>query len=111
MKRANKLFAGIWFLSLSAFADVPNSLQGEVALVETTDATLSIQNFSNNEIKVDIYGDLLVLPPASGVTYECLGYAYLELQLIGVEHDFFEVPCQSRVQIQESFSYNDSTGG
>ncbi|MCG7496660.1 hypothetical protein MHO82_07280 [Vibrio sp. Of7-15] len=70
----------------------------------TEEKALSIQNIADTEVKIDIYGDEFTLPPMSGLTYECVGYTSLEIQLKGMVHDYFEVPCNSQVTFNETFS-------
>lgn len=71
---------------------------------------LSIQNISDETIKIDIYGEELTLEPVTGVRFECSGYEFLELQFSNLSHDYFEVPCASLVKINESFKLDVDQG-
>jgi len=65
---------------------------------------LSFQNFSNDIIEIDVYGQNITLKKNSGAYVECDGNDQLELKFSGLSHNYFEVPCKSIVTILESFS-------
>ncbi len=75
-----------------------------INLFETNSATLSIQNLSNEMIELDIYGEALELAPTSGLLLNCSGYSYLDVQVKHNDHDYFEVPCNSHLVFNDSFS-------
>lgn len=66
--------------------------------------TLAIQNFSNEVVEIDIHGKIFNLAPASGAQFNCSGYKQLELLIRHNDHEYFQVPCNSRVVISESFT-------
>lgn len=82
-----------------------NSMPIEGVTVSLTEyQTLSVQNHSMHEVKIDIYGDEFSLIPASGLTFECAGYPSLEILVQGMVHDYFEVPCKSRLVFGDTFN-------
>ncbi|HBC3483073.1 hypothetical protein [Vibrio alginolyticus] len=92
------------FLSAAVIAgDNITPIQG-VTVQQTQISNLSIQNHSENLVQVDIYGDEFTLGANSGVLYECAGYSHLEVQVKGIVHDYFEVPCSSQVIFTELFN-------
>ena len=103
MKFGSKIALIIGLTSSIVFASEYNSPLDNVAVFDSELDTLSIQNFSSEKVEIDIYGELVDLPPASGVRFECENYENLELQIMGNNHDYFEVPCKSRVEFTESF--------
>lgn len=102
------LFFGL--LSSAVMASEPLSLIQNIDTFKTELSTLSIQNISSEKIEIDIYGETVSLLPASGIKFECSGYENIALQIKNNDHDFFEVPCQSRVVINESFKNQYSNG-
>lgn len=66
---------------------------------------LSVQNLSNEEVEIEIYDKELVLPPDSGIQFECAGYENLVLLVKYNLHGHFEIPCQSRVVIDTAFEH------
>ncbi len=90
-------------LSTTALAGDLESPIENVDVFKTEDTTLSVQNLSFEDVEIDIYGEEFTLKPLSGLTYDCAGYTNLELQFKNNLHEYFEVPCQSRVVINEAF--------
>ncbi|MGF1878437.1 hypothetical protein L4D77_24520 [Photobacterium frigidiphilum] len=102
-----KLSRMAWVLGIisSCVFASENSMPIDGVTVSLTEyPTLSVQNRSKNVVQIDIYGDEFSLLPASGLTFECAGYPYLEIQVQGMVHDYFEVPCQSRIVFGDTFN-------
>lgn len=99
------LFLGL--VSSYSFAMNSTSVMKEVTISNTDNSVLSIQNLSSTELLIDIYGKEFTIEPASGLSFECEGYSDLEIQLKNVVHDYFEVPCKSRVVFGENFNAQD----
>jgi hypothetical protein len=96
-----------WMLGVVSTCVIANESSmpiNDVTVSLTDYQTLSVQNLSKEKVQIDIYGNEFSLPPASGLTFECAGYPYLEIQVKGMVHDYFEVPCQSRVVFGETFN-------
>ena len=110
MKISSKSVLILGLLSSAVVANEYHSPVENVEVYKTELSTLSIHNLSHEKIEIDLYGETVNLPPASGVQFECLGYSNLELQIKNNDHEFFEVPCSSRVVFTESF-YNQYTQG
>ena len=104
MKFSSKLALILGLLSTVVLARGYNSPVENVEVYKTELSTLSIQNFSSEKIKIDIYGENFNLDPASGVNFECSGYEKLGLQIQSNDYEYFEVPCKSRVVLTESFT-------
>ena len=104
MKRFSKSMLVLCLLSPTVFSTEYLSPVQNIQVTLTDSAALSIQNFSSEQVVFDIYGETIKLVPASGIQFECLGYETLELQIKNIDHDYFEIPCQSRVVIGESFT-------
>ncbi|CAI89300.1 MULTISPECIES: hypothetical protein [Pseudoalteromonas] len=96
------LAAGLLFSALANAGDLPSPIKN-VDVYHTDSNYLSIQNLSIDTVKIDIYGEIFTVLPASGVSFECNSYYSLELLFKNNVHDFFEVPCQSRVVINERY--------
>ncbi|GAD80762.1 hypothetical protein [Vibrio ezurae] len=110
MKFTGKVAFIFAVISCAAFAnDIEAPLDG-VEVVTTQLPTLSIQNISNETVAIDIYGETLKLAPTSGIQYECKGYHDLELRVLNNDHDYFEVPCQSKVVFTELFKNQRQQG-
>jgi len=103
MKLIQKLTLILGFVSSAAFAVEYKSPLEHVKVLSTELQTLSIQNLSSETLKINIYGEHLTLPPASGSQIDCKSHHNLELQIINNNQDYFEVPCQSRVIFTELF--------
>lgn len=110
MKLSSKLALTLGLLSSAVIANEYSSQVENVEVYKTELLTLSIQNFSNEKIEVDLYGETFNLTPASGVQFECSGYDNLELQIKNNDHEYFEVPCNSRVVFTESFTNQYAQG-
>ncbi|MHA2937055.1 hypothetical protein ACXJY6_02045 [Vibrio sp. RC27] len=110
MKLSSKLALTLGLLSSTVIASEYNSPVDNVEVYKTKLSTLSIQNLSNEKIEIDLYGETFNLTPASGIKFECSGYESLELQIKNNDHDYFEVPCKSRVVITESFTNQYAQG-
>ncbi len=105
MRLSNKITLCLGIISLSAFANAADDLLLKNIEINDTDVNiLSIQNLSKEHIEIDIYGTILSLSPISGVNFDCVNNAYLELQVKNNNHDYFEVQCQSRVIFTENFT-------
>ena len=89
--------------AFAASKDNITALDG-VTLSLIEEQTLSIQNSASETVKIDIHGDEFSLMPASGLTLDCGGYSFFEIKIQGLDHDYFEVPCQSRVVFNETFN-------
>lgn len=96
------IIAGLFSFNVAVAEEIITPIPN-VEVHSTKSNKLSIQNLSYETIKIDIYGKELNLQPASGVTFQCEGYKYLEILFSDLVHDYFEVPCQSQVVINESF--------
>lgn len=104
MKRSSTALMLVGLVSLCAQAqNISTPIDGVSASI-TEAKTLSIQNIADIEVKIDIYGNEFALSPMSGLIYECAGYTSLEIQVKGMVHDYFEVPCNSQVTFNEAFS-------
>ncbi len=110
MKLSSKSVLILGLLSSAVIANEYSSPVENVEVYKTELSTLSIQNLSNEKIEVDLYGETFNLTPASGVQFECSGYDNLELQIKNNDHEYFEVPCKSRVVITESFTNQYAQG-
>lgn len=104
MKICSKSALILGLLSSAVIANEYSSPIKNVEVYKTDLSTLSIQNLSNEKVAIDLYGEAFSLSPASGIQFECLGYDYLELQIKNNDHEYFEVPCKSRVVFTESFN-------
>lgn len=104
MKRSRKSALILGLLSTAVIASEYTSPLNNVDVYKSESSTLSIQNLSDEKIEIDIYGQHFNLIPASGVKFECAGYERLEIQIKNNDHEYFEVPCQSRIVINRSFS-------
>ena len=94
-------------LALSSTAVIANEYTSPVdniTVYKTKKMTLAIQNLSNEKVEIEIYGETFNLSSASGLQFECSGYENLELQIKNNDHEYFEVPCSSRVLIEELFT-------
>ncbi|GAD90813.1 hypothetical protein VHA01S_056_00300 [Vibrio halioticoli NBRC 102217] len=110
MKFSSKVALMLGVISSAALAnEIVAPLDG-VEVVITQLPTLSIQNISNETVSINIYGETLKLAPTSGVQYACKGYHDLELQVLNNDHDYFEVPCQSKVVFTELFKNQRKQG-
>jgi len=96
------LVAGFFASSVTIAADFPSSISN-VDVFKTDSAKLSIQNLSQETVNIDVYGEVFELVPSSGLSFECAAYSDLELLFKDTVHDFFEVPCKSRVVINEHY--------
>ena len=104
IKVLNTFIITATFLSISSFAEQNiKSPLNNVSVYKSDLPLLSIQNLSTDPTTIDIYGDVIQLKPMSGVNYQCNGYDSLELQFKHNIHDYFEVPCQSRIVIEPNF--------
>lgn len=90
-------------LSTAALANSLSSPVKNIDVVKTTASHLSVQNLSDETVNVNIFGDEVKLSSGTGAAFDCKGYDELELVIGNGLHDFFEVPCQSKVIINESF--------
>jgi hypothetical protein len=93
-------------LLVSAVALAEDSFPSPIMNVDVhhTDCNyLSVQNLSIDTVKIDIYGEVFTVLPASGLSFDCKSYDSLEILFKNNVHDFFEVPCQSRVVINDRF--------
>ena len=104
MKLSSKSVLILGLLSTAVIASEYSSPVKNVEVYKTELLTLSIQNLSSEKIEIDLYGENFNLDPASGIKFECSGYEKLELQIKNNDHEYFEVPCKSRVVITESFT-------
>jgi hypothetical protein len=104
MKLSSKSVLILGLLSSAVIANEYSPPIENVEVYKTELSTFSIQNLSNEEVEIDLYGETFNLTSASGVQFECSGYENLELQIKNNDHGYFEVPCKSRVVITESFT-------
>lgn len=88
-----------------AFSAVIDSPVKGVAVNSTNNSYLSIHNLSPKVVKVSVLGELFTLNPVSALNFNCSGDEYVELTLNDGLHAFFEVPCKSKVIINESFQF------
>lgn len=103
MKLSSKLALFCSLLSSAAIANDYSPPINNVDVFRTELTTLSIQNLSNEQVEIDLYGEIFNLIPDSGVKFDCSGYENIELQIKNNDHSYFEIPCQSRVIISELF--------
>lgn len=87
----------------AAMADSLASPIANISVTETKNNHHSIQNLSPYTTSFEVNGELISLKPSSGVSLDCKFYSELELIIKNVEHDYFVVPCQSKVVIQPTF--------
>ena len=92
------------FFSTASFAEERSSSIPFITVHQTEVKTLLLHNFSNEEVSISIYGEILLLPPASGSQFNCQGYSDIAVEFLRIEHDFFEIPCNSRMVIEASFT-------
>lgn len=104
MKLSNKAALILGLLSSAVIANEHNLPINNVEVKNTELSTLSIQNLSSEVIEIDLYGESFSLNQASGIQFECAGYNALELKIKNNVHDYFEIPCNSRVVFTESFT-------
>jgi hypothetical protein len=104
MKLSSKSALILGLLSTVVIASEYSSPIENVEVHKTGLSTLSIQNLSIEKVEIDLYGEGFNLESMSGVKFECSGYEKIELQIKNNEHEYFEVPCNSRVMITESFT-------
>ena len=97
-------------LSSVVIASEYTSPVDNINVYSTELTTLAIQNFSNGVVEIDIHGKIFNLAPASGAQLNCSGYKQLELQVRHNDHEYFQVPCNSRVVINESFTNQYAKG-
>ena len=104
MKLSSKSVLTFGLLSFAVIGNEYSSPIENVTVYKTELSTLSIQNFSRENVEVDLYGEKFTLTPASGIQFECSSYENIELQVKNNVHDYFEIPCSSRVIFTELFS-------
>jgi hypothetical protein len=104
MKLSSKSCLILGLFSSFVIANPPILSMENIEVNETDALTMSIQNLSNNMVSIDLYGEVIDVSPASGVQFECAGYENLEVQIIDNDHDYFEVPCKSRIVFTEDFT-------
>ena len=104
MKLCSKSVLFVTVLSSTVVAGEYLSPIENVEVFISDASTLSVQNLSTEQVEIDLYGELFSLAPASGLQYECSGYDSLELIIKNNEHEYFEVPCQSRIVINATFA-------
>ena len=97
-------------LSSVVIANEYTSPIDNINVYSTELTTLTIQNFSSAVVEIDIHGNIFNLAPASGAQVNCSGYEQLELKMRHNDHEYFQVPCNSRVVISELFSNQYSKG-
>jgi hypothetical protein len=110
MKYYSKWTLILALLSSTVIANDYLSPVDNIGVYKTKLSALSIQNFSSEHVEIDIYGESFNLSPASGLQFDCAGYERLALQIKNNDHNFFEVPCSSRVVIDELFVNQYSAG-
>ncbi|MFV7782507.1 hypothetical protein ACNPKB_02305 [Shewanella marisflavi] len=103
MKLLNLALA-IGLIPLGAIAQDARPPLENISLISTDSPTLSVQNFSDSSISIDIYGKEFDIKTSSGLSFQCEGYTHLEILVKDMIHDYFEVPCNSRVIFEENFS-------
>jgi hypothetical protein len=91
-------------LSSTAIANEYSSPVNNINIYSTDLTTLAIQNLSKEVVEIDIHGNTFYLVPASGAQLNCSSYEQLELQIKHNDHPYFQVPCNSRVIINEFFT-------
>ncbi len=111
MKRSNQLLLILGLFASGVIASEYRAPIENIKVYKTELSTLSIQNLSNERIEVDIYGENFILDSVSGIQFECSGYENLELQIKNNDHDYFEVPCKSRVVFTDSFINQNAQRG
>ncbi|MFY8273069.1 hypothetical protein AAEU32_02945 [Pseudoalteromonas sp. SSDWG2] len=90
-------------MSASVFAANPASQIEHITVTNTDLENLSIQNYSPELIKLSIHGVNHTLVSFSGLSSKCDGYLELEIIFENIEHEYFVVPCNSRVVISENY--------
>lgn len=108
------MHVGKYCLVLSLLSLTPFSFASEYSLINkgvsvshTDNHTLSIQNQSDESITIDVLTDNFTLVPNSGLAYECSGFTDIEINVQGIDHDYFEVPCNSQVIFSETFKIDN----
>lgn len=91
----------LWLFSPVAISGEVLSPISYVDVFDSNNDSLSIKNISTKNVEIDIYGDVVMLSPASGVIFSCGAYSHLEFKFKDISHDYFEVHCQSKVVINE----------
>ena len=98
------LFAAVFIMDVeAAMAKNLTSPIANIMVTETTNSQHSIQNLSPYTTSFEINGELITLKPSTGVSLDCKFFSELELIVKNVEHDYFVVPCQSKVVLQPTF--------
>lgn len=98
------LFAAVLMMDVgAAMAKNLTSPVANIMVIETTNSQHSIQNLSPYTTSFEINGELITLKPSTGVSLDCKFFSELELIVKNVEHDYFVVPCQSKVVLQPTF--------
>ncbi len=91
--------------SLMTIAKEYNSPIDTISVSSTENNNLAIENFSGEVVTINIHGNVIQLPPASGAQVNCAGYQQLELRFEHNVHDFFQVSCHSHVVISATFTH------
>lgn len=110
MKRFNQLAIALALISSGVIASDYSLPLENINVLDTESPSLSMHNLSNEIIELDVYGKQIILPPTSGVQFNCESNQTLELQVKGNDHSYFEVPCQSRVVFDALFTNQYSEG-
>tara|TARA_Y100000588_G_scaffold253945_1_gene268465 strand:- start:842 stop:1177 length:336 start_codon:yes stop_codon:yes gene_type:complete len=110
MKFGHKSALFLGLLSSSVLANDHISPLENVGVFETEEPMLSIRNYSDETVVIDIHGDNFQLTSGVNLLFNCSGYEFLQLEITNNDHEFFEVPCSSRVEFNESFK-NQRTQG
>ncbi len=92
----------ILLLALNLMANDYKNSMPNIKVSKSNESTLSIQNLSNENLEIDILGNILNLKPTSGLIFACSNN---ETFLIGFKtksYNFIEVQCKSNILINES---------
>lgn len=104
LRCSTTLFLGL--LSINSFAQSIPSPIAAVSVNKIESTSLSIQNLSTTTAVIDIYGQEFEIASLSGLSFKCDGYSHLQIVVKHIEHDYFEVPCNSRVVFEKEFLIN-----
>jgi len=102
-----KIYSVILLISIIISSAVANDYKSQVANIEVSKSngkSLSIQNLSVENVEFYILGKEFILKPITGLSYLCIDYETIVLEFKNINHDFFEIPCQSNILINKTYS-------
>ena len=101
-----KLILCLSFLSSLTYANEQKSPVENISINQNNVNNFTIQNLSSVVFKVTIFSDDFNIKPNSGLIFECSDFHYVSLDIKEINHDFFEVPCQTTLVVEEDYMLN-----